>query len=116
MALEVDAEHLPCLALVPVCIPVEIGEGFDRRVFPWRLGLEHGHDLMSTVAGHDLHDLHLFPGDPIHTGSARVVVEVQLFAQVFADVYDAVGINGGPKPPVRLYPGLQNGSREGRLD
>jgi len=44
------------------------------------------------------------------------VVEVQLFAQVFADVHYAVEINGSPKPPVRLNPGIQNRSGKGRLD
>src|SRR5215475_2967566 len=34
MAPEADPEHVPHLALVPVCRRPDIGDGFDRRIFP----------------------------------------------------------------------------------
>jgi len=71
---------------------------------------------MSTVAGHDLYDLHLVSGYPINARSSRVVVEVELGGEVFADVQDPLGINCGPKPPVRFHPGVQDGSGECGLD
>jgi len=116
VALKVDAQHLPDLPLIPVGIPVE----GDHRLHGWivsgSLHLEHGHNLMGTVAGHDLDDLHLVSGYPVHARRSGVVIEVELGREVFADVQDLLGINGGPKPVVRFHPAVQDGSRECGLD
>jgi len=106
MSLEVDAQHLPDLTLIPVGVPVKAVKRWNGRIVPGRFDLEHGHHIMSSVAGHDLHNLHLISGDPVHASTARVMIEVELVRQMFADIQDLLGVNGGPEPAVRFHPGV----------
>ena len=116
MPFHVDAQHLPDLTLVPVGIPVQGYQRWNRWIIPRRLDLEHGHDLMGSVAGHDLYNFHLISGHPVNACAAGVMIKIELGREVFADIQDLLGVNGGPKPPVRFHSGVQYGSRKCGLD